>query len=155
MSETPHSRDEAFRAVEIEISVTARRIRRAATSRARTIHPELPATSYAMLLEVRERGSCRPSDLAELFSIDKGAVSRLVNGLEEMGLLARSPDPLDGRAQLLTVTDVGQQRMDEVTREGKLRWAERLSTWDYDDLASFAAMLRRYNTAIDEVPISG
>ena len=46
----------------------------------------------------------RASTVADLFSIDKGAISRQVTHLIELGLIEKSRDPEDGRAWLLTAT---------------------------------------------------
>ena len=42
--------------------------------------------------------------------MDKGAVSRQVQHLTELGLIERTPDPADGRAALLAVTDDARRR---------------------------------------------
>ena len=84
------------------------------------VHPDLQPTAYALLARVDEVGSVRASDLGDYFGIDKGAISRQVALLERVGLVAREPDPDDGRAQLLVVTDEGRKRI-EHARNGRRR----------------------------------
>ncbi len=69
--------------------------------------PTSPRWRYSMLMALNDTGPRRASDLVELFSVDKGAVSRQVQALLELGLIERSPDPDDRRAAILAITDEG------------------------------------------------
>jgi DNA-binding MarR family transcriptional regulator len=50
-------------------------------------------------------GGMRLTDLAEAAGISKQAMAELVDDLEAHGYLERTPDPTDGRAKLLMMTD--------------------------------------------------
>ncbi len=95
----------------------------------------------------------RASAIAEAFCIDKGAISRQVQHLVELGLVDRAPDPDDGRATLVSAT------ADAVAPDGRGRpraaaagstsgWRD----WSDEDLSSFVALLGRYNAALDDRP---
>jgi DNA-binding MarR family transcriptional regulator len=102
-----------------------------------------------MLMALNDSGPRRASDLVDLFSIDKGAVSRQVSALLDLGLIERSPDPEDRRAAILAITPEGTERL-ETIREMRLREvSERLSGWSEDDLRGFVAMMGRYNNALE------
>jgi len=141
-------REETMRALEHEIGVIARRIRRNTDERARMIHPDLAAAAYSLLAAVADEGPCRASALADTFSLDKGAVSRYLSQLEDLGLLSRTPDPADGRAFLLEVSDDGRRRLGEMLDRRRAMFGDRLSTWSDDDLASLADNLGRYNRTL-------
>lgn len=135
--------------VERELAVLLRRARAWNRDVATEVHPDLQPTAYALLSRVDELGSVRASDLCDYFGIDKGAVSRQVALLERTGLVAREPDPDDGRAQLLVVTSEGRKRLSRA-RGGRLRVVrEQLDTWPDADVATFAALLGRFNTQMD------
>ena len=70
-----------------------RRIRRVIADRARAVHVDLAPSSYLMLTYVAENGPMRASEIAEQFDIDKGAISRQVTHLTDLGLLARVTGP--------------------------------------------------------------
>lgn len=53
----------------------------------------------------------RPSDLAARSGVSKQNLNHLLNDLEQMGYLSRSPDPNDGRARLVKVTESGRRAM--------------------------------------------
>ena len=94
-----------------------RRIRRVIGVRARAVHPDLAPSSYLMLTYLAEQGPLRASEIADAFDIDKGAVSRQVTHLIELGLLERVTDPEDGRAPCCSsVSDEGRTRLADVAR---------------------------------------
>ena len=111
---TAADRDEAMRMLEHELVLLLRRFRRGIGARATALHPDLNPTAYALLLTLVDYGPTRAADLAEMFSIDKGAVSRLVRHLEDLGFVERTPDPNDGRAQVLAASAEAVRRLEEI-----------------------------------------
>lgn len=71
----------------------------------------------------------RVTDLAERARISKQAIGKLVKGLEERGYIERTPDPEDGRAQRIVLSERGVAMLDaarEVVGELEARWAAAL-----------------------------
>ncbi|TWH01948.1 DNA-binding MarR family transcriptional regulator [Nocardioides sp. J9] len=147
---TTLSRTDVLRELEGEVGVLIRRIRRVIGERARSVHPELLPASYLMLGYVRDNGPVRASAIGQVFDIDKGAISRQVQHLIDLGLIDRQPDPADGRATLLTASAEAVERMDSVAAERRRRLADRLDDWTPEEMSSFVATLRRYNQALSE-----
>ncbi|MBF4766589.1 MarR family transcriptional regulator [Nocardioides agariphilus] len=135
--------------LEHEVGVLIRRVRRVIGLRARAVHPDLMPSSYLMLAYVAEQGPLRASEIAEQFDIDKGAVSRQVAHLTELGLLARVADPEDGRALLVSVSEEGRTRLTDVARHRRKWLDERLGDWSEAELTGFVETLGRYNRALD------
>jgi DNA-binding MarR family transcriptional regulator len=144
------ARAETLGQLEHEVGVMVRRIRRVIGERARAVHPDLAPSSYLMLAYVAEYGPLRGSEIADQFDIDKGAVSRQVSHLTELGLLARVTDPDDGRAMLVSVSADGRARLDEVSRHRRKWLDERLGDWSEADLTGLVSALGRYNRALDD-----
>lgn len=134
-------------ALEHEMSVLVRRLRRRIAERARLVHPDLSPVGYSMLMALHDAGPQRASALVDLFGIDKGAVSRQVQLLIELGMIERKPDLADGRAQILTISDLGRERLDAVAAARRVELTEKLGGWSDDDLGDFVAMLARYNAS--------
>ena len=103
------------------MSVLVRRIRRVIAERARMLHPELSPVAYSMLMALNDGGPRRASDLVEIFSIDKGAVSRQVQALLELGLIERTPDPEDRRAMILAISEEGHRRLASIAADAPAR----------------------------------
>ena len=125
--------------LEQEVGVLIRRVKRVIGERSRSVHPDLQPASYLMLSYLAAEGPQRSSVLSERFGVDKGAISRQVQHLCDLGLLVREPDPADGRATLVWV--------DPETAD-ILRLDERLSEWSETDLRDFVTVLARYNATL-------
>ncbi|MFD7075040.1 MarR family winged helix-turn-helix transcriptional regulator [Nocardioides sp. NPDC059952] len=142
-------RADSLSRLESEVGVLVWRAKRAMKARGRMIHPDLPPGGYMMLTWIAERGPVRASALVDGLGIDKGAVSRMVQAMIDLGLLERHPDPEDGRASLVSVTAEARDGLDRVTRERRVRFNDRLADWSPDDIDGLSAMLARYNEALE------
>ena len=147
---TAADRDDALRSLEHEVGVLIRRIRRVIGERARAVHPDLQPSSYLVLGYLRQHAPARASELRTAFDMDKGAISRQVQHLLDHGLIERTPDPDDGRATLLTVSEEGLRRMADVEQHRRKLLDERLGEWTAGELADFAADLARYNASLNQ-----
>jgi DNA-binding MarR family transcriptional regulator len=142
-------RAEELRRLEQEVGVLIRRVKRVIGERSRAVHPDLQPASYLMLTYLAAEGAQRSSVLSERFGVDKGAISRQVQHLTELGLVEREPDPQDGRAALVSASPDAVRRLEAVEQDRR-RWLdERLSEWSEDDLSSFVTALARYNATLD------
>jgi DNA-binding MarR family transcriptional regulator len=83
--------------------------------------PMSPAEAHA--ITVLRTGGLHQGVLGERIGLAKSSMSRLVDGLERRGWVTRVPDPHDGRARILELTDKGHDVAGEVVR----RRADRLS----------------------------
>jgi len=142
------TRTESLRHLEREVGVLIRRIRRVIGERARLVHPDLQPASYLMLSWLVDEGPVRATSMVENFNIDKGAVSRQLQHLHDLGLVERTPDPADGRATLVVASDDAVRRLADVA-EHRRKWLdEQLGDWDADELTHFADLLERYNHSL-------
>ncbi len=144
------TRAESIRELEHEVGVLIRRVRRVIGVRARAVHESLQPAAYLILGYVAESGPVRASSIVEAFDMDKGAISRHVHHLIQLGLVDRTPDPEDGRATLLAVTDEAARRMTDVAAHRRKWLDERLGDWSEAELARFVEELSRYNTALSD-----
>jgi len=135
--------------LEQEVGVMIRRIRRVIGERARSVHPDLQSSSYLMLTWLNQHGAQRASAMADAFGIDKGAISRQVQHLLDLGLVDRTPDPDDGRATLLSTSAEAAARIHLVNEDRRLWLDDRLVAWPDSDLSEFVRMLSSYNAALD------
>ena len=129
-------RDQAFELLESELRILVQRVRRAAWEK----------SGHIVLAAIDEAGPVRAADLCAAIGTDKAAISRHVQHLLEAGLVIASPDPDDGRANLLTTTAAGRSQLAVVRTERRERLQQRLAQWGDDELSSFADRLRQYNS---------
>ncbi|WP_341923879.1 MarR family transcriptional regulator [Nocardioides psychrotolerans] len=144
------NRADSLRQLEQEVGVLVRRVKRVIGVRARLVHEDLQPSSYLMLSYLAEHGPTRSSVIAEIFAIDKGAISRQVQHLLDLGLVEKSQDPEDGRASLLSATDDAVRRLADVTAHRRKWLDEQLGDWSADELSGFVAELGRYNQALSQ-----
>ena len=139
---------QALHRIQQEVLVLHHRVRRTAVDHARRIHPDLQPAAFALLVVVADQEPVRAADLVDLTGVDKGAVSRHVVHLEQLGLVRRSCDPDDRRAQRVVVTPEGRTRLATLEAETRSMFAARLSAWSGVELAGFAERLARYNESL-------
>jgi DNA-binding MarR family transcriptional regulator len=90
---------------------------------------------------LESRGSLRPSRMAAAIAVDPSVVSRQLAALDRLGLIARGTDPDDGRAELITITPMGRERLVEVRAVMCESLAERLDHWGLEDITNATAMV--------------
>jgi DNA-binding MarR family transcriptional regulator len=73
--------------------------------------------AQAATLDALTDGDLRLSDLGKRLGIAPSTVTRNLARLEERGLIRKEPDPIDGRAQLVALTDAGSSSAAEVRRQ--------------------------------------
>ncbi|MDP9848376.1 MarR family winged helix-turn-helix transcriptional regulator [Streptosporangium lutulentum] len=147
----PADEHEAYCAVEHQLGVLFRRSRALSAQMGRAVHPELEPGAYGILVRIGDVAPARSSDLAAYFGVGKATVSRQLKVLEELGLIEREPDPLDGRAHLLNLTDEGRQRLDRARSARQDRFHALLATWPKKDVRSLAQMLARLNDLTESI----
>lgn len=134
--------------LEGEIGLLMHRIKRVICERAQAVHPDLQSGAYSILASLAVGGPRRASVIADTFHLDKGAVSRQIQQLVELGLAERVPDPDDRRASSVRVTEEGTRRLVAVADSRRQALVERLGSWSEADLESFVSALARYNETL-------
>jgi DNA-binding MarR family transcriptional regulator len=74
---------------------------------------ELPLAFFEPLLFISRapRGTMRVGDLAQALRITVGRTNKLVGRIQKAGLIAREPDPDDGRASCVVLTTAGKRKL--------------------------------------------
>lgn len=91
---------------------------------------------------VCQQDGVRLSDLAESLHIAPRSATEVADGLQERGLVERTPDPRDRRAVLLRPTDEGRRIRGEVGRARAADSAELFARLGPEDRATLARILR-------------
>ena len=90
----------------------------------------------------------RVTSLAALLGVDAPTVTRKVQQLERLGYVAREPDPDDGRASLIRLTQSGQSTVDRILAAHRDRLARLFDGWDDDDVHTFGALLEKFSQSV-------
>jgi DNA-binding MarR family transcriptional regulator len=106
-----------------------------------------PATYW--VLKHLVPGSMRITALAASTQLDTSTVSRHVTQLEQSGLVERSQDPDDGRAQRVGLTDEGRAQLAASTARRREVLTNSLDDWDAADLADLERLLGRFVASVE------
>ena len=137
--------DQAFLALERELTVLFRRARAKSGEMARAVHPELEPAAYGLLARLDEAGRLRATELAAFIGVGKATMSRQLRALEHLGLIAREPDPADGRAWLVHLTDEGRARFRAVRNARRAEYVRQMANWYRDEVSQLAHLLHQLN----------
>ncbi|MFE5912150.1 MarR family winged helix-turn-helix transcriptional regulator [Streptomyces wedmorensis] len=137
--------DPEFLALERELAVFLRRARAQSGEMAREVHPELEPAAYGLFVRLDEVGPQRATELAGYFGVGKATMSRQLRALEVLGLVVRDPDPADGRASLVRLTEEGRDRFRHVRDARRERYVRKLVDWDRGEVAELARLLHHFN----------
>src|SRR6185295_1635489 len=89
-----------------EIGETAHALRKAFTRRAASLG--VTGAQWKVLVKLTLRPGLRQTDLADMLDIEPITLTRIIDRLQEAGLVARTADPADRRAWRLHVTAKAQ-----------------------------------------------
>ncbi|MEV5506073.1 MarR family winged helix-turn-helix transcriptional regulator [Streptomyces orinoci] len=148
MREIGEDGEQEFLALERELAVFLRRARASSGEMAREVHPELEPAAYGLLVRLAETGRQRATELAAYFGVGKATMSRQLRALDELGLIARTPDPADGRASLVELTEEGSERFTRVRDARRAQYVRKLADWDRAEIAELARLLHQLNTSV-------
>lgn len=115
----------------------------------------LTGTGFGVISILIRRGDPHEAsqrELTDLLGLSAGTISLRIDKLEEQGLVARRPDPADGRSTLVRLLPDGRRRFD-ATAPVHLGLQERLlSALSREDSETLADLLRRLLVAFEQAP---
>ncbi|SES43538.1 DNA-binding transcriptional regulator, MarR family [Streptomyces sp. yr375] len=103
----------------------------------------LDRAAVALLRQVAESEPLRPGELAQRLGVEASHVTRTVQQLDKSGYVTRVPDPQDGRAQRIELTDTGRAAVERVRDAGARGMQLALSDWSPDELNRLATLFHR------------
>ena len=112
--------------------------------------PLEPGTFW-LLKTVSSNGSMRVTDLAGSANLDTSTVSRHVAQLHRSGLLERTPDPDDRRAQRVRLSAAGQATLDRALAARTALLAHSLEGWSQSDLEELDRLLTRFVADVEHL----
>lgn len=135
--------------LEQQLLVLARRLSKPVRLQGPSGETVLERPAYHALWRIVEEGPLRPTALAGLLEVDLSVVSRQVRALEDAELVARTPDPADARAALVSATPAGLAAFRGTQRQRTQVLDEVVGGWPEQDREAFVRLLTRFNVQLE------
>jgi DNA-binding MarR family transcriptional regulator len=123
--------------------------------RQRSSSETLEPASFWMLKTIDANGSIRVTDLATCVNLDASTVSRHVAQLDRAGLIERTPDPFDRRAQRVKLSSIGEGQLEAAIRARRALLERGLEGWAADDLEQLDRLLNRFVVDVEGLSKGG
>ena len=140
--------DTAIEDLEQELSVLWRRARASSHRMAREVHPDMEPSAYGLMVLLHQQGPMRLTELSSAVGVGKPSLSRQVSMLQTLGLVEKHTDPIDGRAQPISLTESGSARLEGTAAARKAHFRSTWTGWETEDLLTLAKLLHKLNTSV-------
>jgi len=94
-------------------------------------------------------GESRATHLASRLGVSPPVLSRHIAELEELGLVVRRPDPADGRAQLVALSEEGLAQLREFEEERSARLRGYLAEWSEEDALEAGRVIEKLTDSLN------
>lgn len=105
--------------------------------------------TFWLLKGLAAHDALRVTELAALANLDASTVSRHVAQLHRSGLIERSQDPDDGRAQRVALSLAGRELLNESLARRRALLSRSLDRWDQTEIETFDRLLTRFVADIE------
>jgi DNA-binding MarR family transcriptional regulator len=106
----------------------------------------------AVLHETLRLGTGRPSDLAAQMCLDLSTISRHLRSLEQQGMVQRTADPDDARAQRISITARGGDVLARLMDHRAATIRDAIVHWPEGDRDALRQLLRRLADDLSRSP---
>jgi DNA-binding MarR family transcriptional regulator len=96
-------------------------------------------------------GHARMNELATRLRVDRSTATRTIERLENLGLVERRTDPLDGRLVVVFATRAGRRRQRALADRARLAFDDLFERFDDVQLVAFGDFLDQLVARIDEL----
>lgn len=126
--------------------------RSAARHRAELSGIDFSRPALSILSTLHAGGPVRLSTLSTLTHLEAPLVSREIRQLETEGYVSRVPDPDDGRAAIVTITETGAAAYTRYRSTTDAIIAEAFGDWTDDELVALVQTLERLEQTFIRIP---
>jgi DNA-binding MarR family transcriptional regulator len=148
-TEAPIDLHRLYDQLQYQVAVFARRAEQARIGALGEQRNSMDRAAFLLLNRLGWTGPVGVKALAQAMGIDSSTVTRQVAPLVDGGLVERVPNPDDGRAVLLELSDLGRARLEEVRLSRQELMRMLMDGWPEADQQAFVTLLTRFNRSIE------
>ncbi len=131
-------------AIEQELTLLVRTIEAVRRHRSYPIEP----AQYLHMRTLMAEGPQTVANLAARLRLDSSTVTRQIAAMEAAGLISRAPHPSDSRSHLISPTDQGRARTEEMRLGREERIARLVAEWRDDDRRDLARLMGKFSRGL-------
>ncbi len=105
---------------------------------------------FPLLLHLWQQDGLTQKDLVERLGYEQPTVAATLSRMERDGLVARRPDPRDGRAQRIWLTDLGRGLRGDAEHQAEMVNVRALAGLSPQETEQFIAMMRRVLASLQD-----
>jgi len=147
--ERSRTRDEAVEGLFVGLLRFGRSVRSRSGDWGHTVR-DLNKADVIALGVVERGGRTRPGQIAARLGVDPSVVSRQLAPLHRLGVIERRTDPLDGRAELIGITSLGRDRLQQARAAMCAALSARLTEWDLETISRAATVVEDLAELLDQ-----
>ena len=140
--------DDPIGTIELELIKLVRHLE--TFGRRSSLYVQVDRAGYLAMRVLEDLGPASTNSLAQALHLDASTVTRQVAALERAGLVARRPDPADGRSSSIALTAEGRRSMAEVEQDRRRCIEALVRDWGDDAQTDLACALTRLNSSLVE-----
>lgn len=114
------------------------------------IDDDLTSDQHLTMRYINRSGTCTSSKLAEVFHVNKSAITAIINRLSAKGYIERVPDERDRRVIYLQLTDRGNEVVEQGEEKIQKVVGAYLSQLEEDELAAFLRTFEKLAAIVNE-----
>lgn len=110
---------------------------------------DLTYEQHYTLRYIKQRTSCTSSELAEVFAVNKSAVTAIITRLVDKGLIERTRDENDRRVVYLTLTTVGEELFNKCEQRVHDLVEGIITKFQDDEISAFIGTFEKLEKLLD------
>ncbi|MGH9020475.1 MAG: MarR family winged helix-turn-helix transcriptional regulator [Acidimicrobiales bacterium] len=114
----------------------------------------MTASQSSALARIEQSGPLRLGVLAQVEGVSAATMSKVVDGLEESGLIVRGPDVEDGRASVVQLSEGGEALIEDRRASSTQALASAIGSLPIDDRACLTGALPVLERLADLITMS-
>ncbi|MDF1500586.1 MAG: MarR family transcriptional regulator [Anaerolineales bacterium] len=104
---------------------------------------DLISSHYRLMILLADRPGVRLTTLSDQLLLSKSTITRIVGQLEEKAWVKRINDPEDGRAQRVTLTELGHEKLKAISETHLNSLLQRSRFFEPQELEALGTLLQK------------
>ena len=129
--------------VAVEFNLTHCRLKLFMAAMLKVNNIDLTPEQFLLIDMLWNQGDLKQQQLADGMQKDKNSITKLIDALEQKGLVRRQPNPTDRRSNTIVLTEKGDNLKHEAKMVGISSLDKMLEGLSEEEIHSFIAVMRR------------